>query len=427
MRSKLLILSLLFCLSSFAQVPNTETFSLFNVANTVRPDAVAQVDQVTKSGYPANCTVTCNGGSHAMIWNTNAATTVANFVTSYSTSYPGVTLANSGGGVCTFTGNTPGVSFSPATIDGTGSTATTITQASYTMDLARCFEVGDKFDYLYYPQYHFIDGSNVSNSLLNFRNYGSTCRPPEGFGVNDQRYFQMEWTWFDNSWDEIGFEIYRSPDGVNDWELIKTTTPNAIRYIDGGLAPGTTYYYKIRTYAASCYSDFVTGYAATEEIPAGGWFLPSSSELFAMFTELFWYGVGDFQADWYYWSSTEASATTATCLKFHIGLYPSVQTKNTAYSVRPARKFNGSVGQYALRDTGPMGGLIFNITDNGGGSYTYYEAAPTDTNVDVVWSNKASAEIGLTSSNIGFGWQNTVMIVSQYEHTNSAAKACIEY
>ncbi len=84
-----------------------------------------------------------------------------------------------------------------------------------------------------------------------------------------------------------------------------------------------------------------------------------------------------------------------------------------------------------LRDTGPAGGLIFHITDNGNGTYTYYEAAPADAGTTLqwlstnTWLNGASVADGETQIVIGAGEYNTNRILHyKGERTASAAEYC---
>ncbi len=57
---------------------------------------------------------------------------------------------------------------------------------------------------------------------------------------------QINLTWTDNSDNETGFIIERSPDGSTNWTQIATPAANATSYSNTGLSPSTTYYYRIR-------------------------------------------------------------------------------------------------------------------------------------------------------------------------------------
>ena len=88
---------------------------------------------------------------------------------------------------------------------------------------------------------------------------------------------------------------------------------------------------------------------------------------------------------------------------------------------------------YAIRDTGPAGGLIFYINPNYiADGWLYLEAAPSKWYSDSgdpksVWSNIVDIAIGTTDTAIGTGKANTDAIIGQTDHTGSAAKLCRDY
>lgn len=55
----------------------------------------------------------------------------------------------------------------------------------------------------------------------------------------------VDLSWTDNSSDETGFKLERSPDGTT-WTQIAAPTANATTYHDSGLSAATTYYYRLR-------------------------------------------------------------------------------------------------------------------------------------------------------------------------------------
>jgi len=64
---------------------------------------------------------------------------------------------------------------------------------------------------------------------------------------------QMELSWTDNSTDEDGFNVERSPDGSS-WSPLTTVT--AASYTDNGLTDGTQYCYRVSAYNGSGSSDY---------------------------------------------------------------------------------------------------------------------------------------------------------------------------
>jgi hypothetical protein len=122
--------------------------------------------------------------------------------------------------------------------------------------------------------------------------------------------------------------------------------------------------------------------------------------------------------------STESDASTAYEANFATGLF-TTQPKSNTYRVRGCHAFTTHT-RYAVRDTGICGGLIFSITDNGDGSYTYLETAEVDQSASQAWSNMANTQIGATAQGIdvGTGITNTAAIIDQSGHTASAALLC---
>lgn len=164
-----------------------------------------------------------------------------------------------------------------------------------------------------------------------------------------------------------------------------------------------------------------TTLATTTPAPFDDWFLPSKNELDKIYEELYLHGVGGLDA-FTYWSSSEFNATGVWSHNF-ITDFQGISNKTNSYKVRACRSFTVS-DVYSLRDLGEAGGLIFNIVDNGDGTYTYYEAAPSDQSTGIAWSNIDSVLIGTTGTLVGTGSANTLAIIGQVGHTNSAAKLC---
>ena len=155
-----------------------------------------------------------------------------------------------------------------------------------------------------------------------------------------------------------------------------------------------------------------------EIIPVKKWSLPSKDELALMYTNLKAEGVGGFDEYGVYHSSTEEDAFNAWFIDFTYG-HATGGGKATSNRVRACRSFIATAGAYSLRDTGPGGGLIFYI--NG---ITYYEAAPSDQSSGNWWSNIIDQLIGTTGTAIGTGQGNTLRIMEQVGHIDSAAKLC---
>ncbi|HYE13154.1 MAG TPA: fibronectin type III domain-containing protein, partial [Pyrinomonadaceae bacterium] len=78
---------------------------------------------------------------------------------------------------------------------------------------------------------------------------------------------QINLNWADNSTNEDGFKLYRSPDNVT-FSRIATLGAGATSYSDGGRAAGTTYYYRVLAYNSSGNSPHSNTASATTFPPA---------------------------------------------------------------------------------------------------------------------------------------------------------------
>jgi len=157
------------------------------------------------------------------------------------------------------------------------------------------------------------------------------------------------------------------------------------------------------------------------------WFLPSFVAFTGMQINLHDESIMDFEEDVPYWSSTEINATTVKAYFFGGGGYRADLPKSTLAHVRACRTFEGGDDDYDLGDSGPAGGYIFYIRDDGGGVFTYFEISATDISLASIWSNVDDEEIGTTLDDIGEGQNNTDEIIAQSGHTDSAANLCDIY
>ena len=160
------------------------------------------------------------------------------------------------------------------------------------------------------------------------------------------------------------------------------------------------------------------------------WFLPSRDELALMYANLHNQAtpVGDFGSV-YYWSSSEDSSNDARWHSFSSGSQGS-NSKGNGYRVRAVRSFTSS-DSYQLRDRGPADGWIFYREDNGTGTWTYLEAEDQDFPIGSAaatyhWSNVTDTLVPLGEIT-GTGKSNTLYIIAQPGHTESAAQVCGDY
>src|SRR5207248_6476136 len=57
---------------------------------------------------------------------------------------------------------------------------------------------------------------------------------------------QINLSWSDNSNNETGFIVERSPDGTDTWTQVGTPAANATTFQNTGLTAGTKYFYRVR-------------------------------------------------------------------------------------------------------------------------------------------------------------------------------------
>ena len=81
---------------------------------------------------------------------------------------------------------------------------------------------------------------------------------------------------------------------------------------------------------------------------------------------------------------------------------------------------------YALRDTGPAGGLIFYVKEGGfSDGWMYLEAAPSDQSAFAVWGCSGGGSIsGADGTAVGTGEQNTIDIETGCVTAGTAADIC---
>jgi hypothetical protein len=147
------------------------------------------------------------------------------------------------------------------------------------------------------------------------------------------------------------------------------------------------------------------------------WFLPSTEELVAMYTNLHLNTIGGFAAG-VYWSSSENSATQAIQVSFINGVGGPAD-KTTTNRVRACRTFVSKT-THAIGSTGPADGFIFYRSGN-----TYWEASKTDISASQTWSSVAATAVTGTAQTIGSGYANTALIIAQPgQSAPSAASIC---
>lgn len=102
---------------------------------------------------------------------------------------------------------------------------------------------------------------------------GSTIKAPSGTGAIAVSGNRIDVSWQDNSTNETGFEVWRSPGGPDGtFTRLAGTGASVTSYADPGLASSTQYCYRVRAFKTSSsgktsYSDFSNTACATTPVP----------------------------------------------------------------------------------------------------------------------------------------------------------------
>lgn len=99
---------------------------------------------------------------------------------------------------------------------------------------------------------------SVTNTFLN---------APTGLTAFANTTGGIDLTWYDNSTDESGFEIWRMVYGASNYTLYATVDKNTVKYTDEAARTGVQYYYMVRAYIRD--STVYSGYTNTVSIGIG--------------------------------------------------------------------------------------------------------------------------------------------------------------
>ena len=122
----------------------------------------------------------------------------------------------------------------------------------------------------YYYRVRAYNGSGNSgySNTANATTSGTLPAAPSTLTATAASSSQINLSWTDNSNNETGFKVERSPDGSTGWTEIATPTANTTTYQNTGLTASTTYYYRVRAYNGSGNSGYSnTANATTQGIP----------------------------------------------------------------------------------------------------------------------------------------------------------------
>ncbi len=121
------------------------------------------------------------------------------------------------------------------------------------------------------PYYYRVRAESNYNGVVDYWNYSNTasattgiCTAPPtplGLAVQARTSTSIRLNWTDQD-GEDQYWIERSPDGSSGWSQVGIVLRDVTTFVDNNLAPGTTYYYRLRSWNAlgtSGYSDVQSG------------------------------------------------------------------------------------------------------------------------------------------------------------------------
>ncbi|MBN1669821.1 MAG: lamin tail domain-containing protein [Kiritimatiellae bacterium] len=120
------------------------------------------------------------------------------------------------------------------------------------------------------------DGNSSYTDVADATTQPGPPAAPTGLVAIPATTSRIQVTWTDQSGNETGFKIERSPTGTSSWQQISTVGVDVTSHADSGLPQGTTYDYRVRAYNAigdSAYS----GTAQAGTLAASVQFAASSS------------------------------------------------------------------------------------------------------------------------------------------------------
>jgi len=196
------------------------------------------------------------------------------------------------------------------------------------------------------------DWSNESGAMTRF----PIPNAPTDLTVETLGISSLRLTWVDNSVNEHGFKIERSPIGEENWTLRAPVGSNATTYTDAGLTEGSSYRYRVYAFLENEVSD-IAG-------PVEGVTLPAAP------TEL------------------TAARLTPTSVALH---WNDISATETGYTIE--RKVLG--GEYAVAGSIAANSNSFNDASLAQNTTYIYRVRAVKGTLNSAWSNEASIQTSL--------------------------------
>jgi len=192
---------------------------------------------------------------------------------------------------------------------------------------------------------------------------------PDELTATELGAFQINLTWNDNSDDEIAYLIERSPNNPSAFEQITSVDPGTTAYQDIGLAPNTTYYYRVRGTNLAGFSPYsnTTNATTTATPPALVWKGDGAGNVWDVATTANWLngGVQTLYANGSFVAFNEVGSNN-TVINLSTGLAPGTLTVSASKNYNFGG--NGSItGPVTIQKSGSGSLTITTTNDFSGG------------------------------------------------------------
>jgi len=240
--------------------------------------------------------------------------------------------------------------------------------------------------------------NSVGNS--GYSNIASATTPaptaPSGLSATATSSAQINLSWTDNSSNEDGFKIERSPGGANTWSQIVTVGANVTTYADTGLSSGTTYDYRVRAYSNTSNSSYSNTASATTLVCSA----PGSQTVTS-------------NADAYLNAAAATTNYGSSSTTFGVRSYWLGNARSVVQFPQPTAPYGCSVASATLR--------IYDTTPTVGRTLDAYQASSSWTESTVTWNTQPSTTGSASQAVAVSGWVEwnvSAAVANQYSGSN---------